>query len=214
MQKIFILLFLLLSPAMAFAAGPPAILVFGDSLSAGYGMAVDQSWPSLLQQRLESEGYEYRVVNASITGETTQGGAARIASAVERFQPALLIVELGGNDGLRGLPTERMYENLQKIIAAGRSAGAGVVLLGIRIPLNYGARYSSAFEAVFEDLAKNEDVAWVEFFMRDVALEEELMQADGIHPNVEAQPILLDNAWPAIIEALAAPRHANQQAAQ
>ena len=204
MQKAFILL-LLLSSALARGSDEPTILVFGDSLSAGYGMEVDQSWATLLQQRLELEGYEHRVINASITGETTQGGAARIDAAVERFKPALLIIELGGNDGLRGLPTDRMYENLRTIVASGRAAGAEVVLLGIRIPLNYGPRYSRAFEAVFRDLAENENVAWVEFFMQGVALNDELMQADGIHPNVAAQAVLLENAWPVISEAIAAP---------
>ncbi len=204
MQKALILLLLLLS-GTALCDEEPAILIFGDSLSAGYGMEMDQSWASLLQQRLESLGYEHRVVNASITGETTEGGAERIADAMQRFAPELLIVELGGNDGLRGFPPDRMRENLEKIVTAGKKGGAAVILLGIRIPLNYGPRYSKAFEAVFAQVAASQNIAWIEFFMEGVALNDELMQADGIHPTAEAQRVLLDNAWPIIREALAAP---------
>ncbi len=180
----------------------PTVLVFGDSLSAGYGIDVDQSWTTLLQRRLETQGYEYRVVNASISGETTEGGAARIQRALENFDPALVILELGGNDGLRGFPPSRMKGNLDKIIRTSKDHGAAVVLLGIRIPVNYGPRYTAAFENVFRELAAELDVPWIEFFMDRVALEEELMQADGIHPNAAAQPILLDNAWPIINQAL------------
>lgn len=179
--------------------------MFGDSLSAGYGIDVDQSWGALLQDRLESEGYEHRVINASISGETTEGGATRISGALERFQPELVILELGGNDGLRGFPPERLEENLRRIISASKASGAEVVLLGIRIPMNYGPRYSSAFERAFRDAAESEGIAWIEFFMEGVALNEELMQDDGIHPNAEAQPLLLDNAWPIIAASLGTP---------
>lgn len=199
----YLILALMLSSGAAAGSDAPTILIFGDSLSAGYGIDVDQSWASLLQTRLEEEGYEHRVVNASISGETTEGGAARIGSAVERFQPSLVILELGGNDGLRGFPPDRMRDNLKSIISTSRTAGADVVLLGIRIPLNYGPRYTNAFENVFRDVAEEEGVPWIEFFMDGVALNEALMQDDGIHPNAEAQPILLDNAWPIISETLA-----------
>ena len=178
------------------------VLVFGDSLSAGFGIEVDQSWTALLQSRLESQGYEHRVVNASISGETTEGGVTRIAKALENFDPALVILALGGNDGLRGFPPERLRSNLSRIVSTSQEAGAAVVLLGIRIPLNYGPRYSAAFEDSFRQVAETEQVPWIEFFMEGVALNEALMQADGIHPNAEAQPILLDNAWPIIAEAL------------
>jgi acyl-CoA thioesterase I len=160
-----------------------------------------------LQRRLASLGYEHRVVNASISGETTEGGVTRIESALERFAPELLIVELGGNDGLRGFPTERLRENLETIIGEGKAAGAAVVLLGIRIPQNYGARYSQAFEQAFRDAAESTGVPWIEFFMEGVALNGDLMQDDGIHPNVAAQSVLLDNAWPIIEDALPAPGH-------
>lgn len=180
----------------------PTILVFGDSLSAGFGIDVDQSWTALLQSRLQRQGYEHQVVNASISGDTTEGGASRIHSALERFRPSVVILELGGNDGLRGIPTERMRRNLTLIIESSKSSGAAVVLLGIRIPTNYGARYTQAFENVFRELASELDVPWIEFFMDGIATDEELMQDDGIHPNANAQPILLDNAWPIIQQAL------------
>ncbi len=180
------------------------MLVFGDSLSAGYGIDVDQSWASLLQSRLDRQGYEHRVVNASISGETTEGGAARIEQALTTFDPALIILELGGNDGLRGIPPERMKGNLEKIIRASKAAGAAVVMLGIRIPPNYGPRYRTAFDNVYRELAAELEVPWIEFFMDGVALDADLMQPDGIHPNAAAQPILLDNAWPVISAVLPA----------
>ena len=176
----------------------PTVLIFGDSLSAGYGIDVDQSWAALLQSRLESQGYEHRVVNASISGETTEGGAARIDSALSAFSPDLIILELGGNDGLRGFPPQRMKGNLEKIVTRAKASGAAVVLLGIRIPTNYGTRYTAAFEAVYRDVAKDFGIEWIEFFMEGVALNDELLLEDRIHPNAAAQPILLDNAWPII----------------
>ncbi|MDP6992843.1 MAG: arylesterase [Woeseiaceae bacterium] len=196
-------LFLCLVAVAANAAGGPTVLVFGDSLSAGYGLDVDQSWTALLQSRLQSQGYEHRVINASISGETTEGGKTRIAPAMNNFSPDLVILELGGNDGLRGFPPELMKAHLQAIIETAHGDGASVVLLGIRIPPNYGPRYTQAFERVYRELADELNVPWIEFFMEGVALNEELMQDDGIHPNAEAQPVLLDNAWPIIREALA-----------
>ena len=184
-------------------AEPPTVLVFGDSLSAGYGIDVDQSWTTLLQTRLQEQGYEHRVVNASISGETTEGGASRISSAIETFAPALIVLELGGNDGLRGFPPSRMKGNLDKIITTSKASGAAVVLLGITIPPNYGERYIETFENMFREVADEHQVPWIEFFMEGVALDEELMQDDGIHPNAAAQPILLDNAWPMISDSLA-----------
>lgn len=189
--------------AAADGAEPPTVLVFGDSLSAGYGIDVDQSWTALLQTRLQEQGYEHRVVNASISGETTEGGATRIGSAIEAFSPALVILALGGNDGLRGFPPARTKANLETIVNTSRASGAAVVLLGITIPRNYGQRYIEQFEAAFRDVATRYETPWIEFFMEGVALNEELMQDDGIHPNAAAQPRLLDNAWPIIVEALA-----------
>jgi len=157
----------------------------------------------LLQTRLASQGYEHRVINASISGETTEGGKTRIGQALERFNPDLVILELGGNDGLRGFPPEIMKDNLRAIIEATRASGARVVILGIRIPTNYGARYTQAFESVFREVSEQLNVLWIEFFMDGIALDESLMLDDGIHPNAEAQSILLDNAWPIIRQALA-----------
>ena len=201
MRKIFTLV-LILAASSGSLASEPTVLVFGDSLSAGYGIDVDQSWPHLLQSRLKDQGYEHRVVNASITGETTEGGAARIKTALDNFAPALVILELGGNDGLRAFPPPRIKSNLQKIIESTQQRGASIVMLGIRIPVNYGRRYTDAFEGVYRELAEELSVPWIEFFMEGVALNESLMQDDGIHPNAEAQPILLDNAWPIIEKAL------------
>jgi len=137
-------------------------------------------------------------VNASISGETTEGGVTRIDSALRDFSPDLVILELGGNDGLRGFPVSRMKENLTKIVLRAKSTGAAVVLLGIRIPINYGARYSAEFEGVFRQVSIELDVHWIEFFMAGIALNDELLQDDRIHPNAEAQPMLLNNAWPII----------------
>lgn len=194
--------FLLFAAAAGQAANTPTVLVFGDSLSAGYGLDIDQSWPALLQSRLESQGYEHRVINASISGETTEGGVTRIGSTLENFRPDLVILELGGNDGLRGFPPDRMKTNLQTIIEMTKASGAAVVMLGIRIPSNYGPRYTGAFENVYRELADQSGVLWIEFFMEGIALDKELMQDDGIHPNAKAQSILLNNAWPIIRQAL------------
>jgi len=201
---------LLITAAFGHAAEPPTVLVFGDSLSAGYGVDVDQTWVALLQSRLKSQGYEHRVINASISGETTQGGMTRIGPALENFSPDLVILELGGNDGLRGFPANVIKDNIRTMIDASRDFGATVVILGIKIPTNYGPRYRQAFENIYTELATELDVLWIEFFMEGVALNEELMQDDGVHPTTEAQPILLDNAWPTIREALT--RRANDQA--
>jgi acyl-CoA thioesterase-1 len=197
MRKLLSLIVLLVS-AGAHANDAPTVLVFGDSLSAGFGIEVDQSWASLLQRRLEDQGYEHRVVNASISGETTEGGATQIDSAIATFGPELIILELGGNDGLRGFPPARIKENLLAIARRAQASGADVVLLGIRIPTNYGARYTQAFEAVYAEVAEELGIEWIEFFMEGVALNDELLQEDRIHPNAAAQPILLDNAWPVI----------------
>lgn len=183
-------------------AEAPTILVLGDSLSAGYGIEVDQSWANLLQKRLQAQGYEHRVVNASISGETTEGGASRINAALNKFEPEVVVLALGGNDGLRGFPPERIKENLRRIVKASASADADVVLLGIRIPSNYGPRYTQAFENVYRELAQELELPWIEFFMEGVALNDALMQDDGIHPNEQAQPVLLNNAWPVILAAL------------
>jgi len=198
----FLAFLLLLTCAQSYGTEAPTVLVFGDSLSAGHGIDVDQSWVTLLQSRLADQGYEHRVINASIGGDTTESGAARIAQAIETFAPALIILELGGNDGLRGIPPDRMRMNLRKIVKTSKDSGAAVVLLGIRIPPNYGQRYIEDFDNAFREIAVDLEVPWIEFFMEGVALNDELMQSDGIHPNAAAQSVLLENAWPMIDEAL------------
>jgi len=199
MRTILVLLvaFLGLSgPAMA--AGKPVILVLGDSLSAGYGIPVDQGWVARLQQRLDAEGYGYTVVNASVSGETTAGGLERLPRALAKHAPAVVIIELGGNDGLRGLPVAELRANLEALVAASRKAGAKALLAAIRMPPNYGPQYTEKFYAVYEQLAREQKVPWVPFFLEGVALREDLFQDDGIHPDLEAQPILLDNVWPVL----------------
>jgi len=193
------------APRAAEGAAARTILVFGDSISAGYGIKPQEGWAALLQKRLTDQGYGYRVVNASVSGETTGGGAARLPRALSLHQPAIVILELGGNDGLRGLPLESSTRSLATMITASQDAGAKVLLLGMRIPPNYGARYSQGFEQMFSTLAKRYSVPLVPFFLEKVALKRSLMQEDGIHPTASAQPVLLDTAWPALKPLLTRP---------
>ena len=180
----------------------PVILVVGDSLSAGYGISVESTWVALLQRRLAAQGYDQRVVNASTSGETTGGARARLPRALELHAPAIVILELGGNDGLRGLPLRQVRDNLRFMIERAQAAGAQVVLLGIRIPPNYGAAYAEQFHALYGQLAREYRTPLVEFFLEGVALDDTLMQPDGIHPTAAAQPRLLDNLWPALQKVL------------
>ena len=200
------ILFLALASG-ASAADPksPTIVVLGDSLSAGYGIKVEQGWVNLLAQRLATEGYGYRVVNASVSGETTQGGLARLPRALEIHKPAIVVVELGGNDGLRGLPLAASRENLARIIELARAGGARVLLVGMMIPPNYGPRYGEEFRQMFASLAGKYSLAFVPFLLDQVALKPELMQADGIHPNAAGQPQVLANLWPELKPLLVAP---------
>ncbi|MBB6092976.1 acyl-CoA thioesterase-1 [Povalibacter uvarum] len=180
-------------------AGPqPVILIVGDSLSAGYGISVDTTWVALLQKRLSREGYGYRVVNASVSGETTGGARTRLGRALELHKPALVILELGGNDGLRGLPLKQVQGNFAAMLEQVRAAKAQSVLIAMRIPSNYGPAYTERFHAIYGELAKIYSVPVVDGFMESVALNDKLMQADGIHPNAQAQPILLDVIWPTL----------------
>ena len=174
------------------------ILLIGDSISAAFGLEIEQGWVSLLQKRLEEQDYPHRVVNASVSGETTAGGLARLPVLLEQVQPELVIIELGGNDGLRGLPATNMQQNLSAMVEQSRASGADVILLGMRIPPNYGPRYNDAFEQVFVDLSQSLDVPLVPFLLEGVGTVPELMLDDGIHPGAAAQPLLLDNAWPVI----------------
>jgi acyl-CoA thioesterase-1 len=189
---------LLLSPGAHAAptAPAPVILVLGDSLSAGYGIRVEQGWVALLQKRLVSKGYGHRVINASSSGETTGGALARLPRALERHRPAVVIIELGGNDGLRGLPIADVRANFEALIRLSRKAGACVLLIGMRIPPNYGPAYTGAFHDLYGDLAKRHRLPLVPFFLDGIALDDSLMQDDGLHPNAAAQPKLLEQTWP------------------
>ena len=193
---LFTLCLIAAAPTPARAAQPPVILIVGDSLSAGYGLVAGQGWVSLLQQRLKREGYGYRVVNASVSGETSDGGVQRLGRALEQHHPAIVVIELGGNDGLRGLPVSRLRSNLELLITRSRAAGAEVLLVAIRVPSNYGQRYTTSFQGVYRDLANRYRIGLVPFLSDQVAVDLALFQPDGIHPNAQAQPILLNNLWP------------------
>jgi acyl-CoA thioesterase-1 len=200
---------LLLLPAWATAASEPAtpapvILVAGDSLSAGYGIDIREGWVSLLQQRLKDKGYPHTVVNASVSGETTAGGRTRLPALLKRHHPAVVIIELGGNDGLRGLSLAQTRANINDMIAFAKTADARVLLVGIHLPPNYGPDYTHKFHAIYEELGAADGVALVPFLLEGVALTPGLMQDDGLHPRAAAQPRLLDNVWP-VLDALLRP---------
>ncbi len=177
-------------------AATPTILVMGDSLSAGYGIKVQVGWVNLLSERLNTQGYDYRVVNASVSGETSSGAKNRFSALLKTHQPAIVILEIGANDGLRGLPTVQMHDNLASMIEAARSAHATVLLVGIQMPPNYGDAYIQSFKDVYSQLATSTHIRFVPFFLKDVALKENLMQADNLHPNEQGQPYLLEAIWP------------------
>ena len=193
-RKIFLIVLAALGSTLAQAA--PTILVFGDSLSAAYGIRQQDGWVTLLQQRLREQRLDYNVINASVSGETSSGGAARIAGALARHQPAITIVELGANDGLRGLQVAQMSGNLAAIVRAAQKAGSRVVLIGMRLPPNYGARYIEDYAKAFADLAKRYQCAFVPFLLEGVAAKREYLQDDTLHPTAAAQAQLLDNVWP------------------
>ena len=185
--------FFLLFSCAAQAAGN--ILVVGDSLSAGYGLGPNQSWPSLLEKRLREQRLDYSVVNASISGDTTSGGRSRIGAALDQARPAVVIVALGGNDGLRGLPVNLMRDNLNAMLGDARARKARIVLAGMKLPPNYGIDYTQAFEQSYVDLARRHKAALVPFLLEGVAERRELFLPDNIHPVAEAQPIILENVW-------------------
>lgn len=188
----------MLGTGIAVADDAPVALVFGDSLSAAYGIPRDEGWVQRLQRRVTEAGYPHRIVNASVSGETTAGGLRRLPAQLERHAPAILIIELGGNDGLRGQPTTAMYNNLERMVTLGQTAGARVAVLGMRIPSNYGPAYAEAFHATFAEVAEATGAALLPFFLEPIALSPEAFLPDGIHPNVQAQARLLDHAWPVL----------------
>lgn len=193
----FLFVFALILPA-AINAGNATILVIGDSLSAAYGIEQNAGWVSLLQRRLQQAAPRYQVVNASISGDTTSGGLARLARALDKHQPEIVIVELGANDGLRGLSLEETQKNLAAIIEQILSRKARVLLIGIRLPPNYGPDYTRKFHDIYLSLAERYRIPLAPFLLEGVAGNPELMQQDGLHPRAEAQPKVLENVWPVL----------------
>jgi len=189
------LLFVLCAVWSAACAAAGTILVFGDSLSAAYGISQKDGWVSLLDERLKQRRPDYSVVNASISGETTSGGAARIGAALDRYRPEIVVVALGGNDGLRGLPVGAMAANLTAIVREAQSRNARVLVVGMRIPPNYGRKYTQEFFDAFADVARNRNAAYVPFMLAGVADQDDLFQPDQIHPTAAAQPVILETVW-------------------
>ncbi len=201
-MRLFFLFFVLLISAVqpAFAAATKTLLIVGDSLSAGYGLPQQQSWPVLLQQRLNEKKSPWRIQNASISGETSGGALARLPALLQQHQPTVVLIEIGGNDGLRGFPVPRLRQNLEQLIKLSQEAGATPVLMQIRIPPNYGPRYTEQFVGVYAEIAQKHQLKLWPFFMDKIAVQPELMQADGIHPNAKAQGIIRDLMLPYIEE--------------
>jgi len=197
-----ILLFLLLPVISEFSfAKQPTVLVMGDSLSAGYGIQLEQSWVTLLQQELV-KSTQSKVINASVSGETSGGGLARLPALLSKHKPDVVIIELGGNDGLRGQPINIMQDNLQAMITASQTVGADVLLAGMQIPPNYGPRYTKQFKETYVKLAEKNNISLVPFLLENVAAQSNLIQRDGIHPTAEAQPIILKNVLPVLMPLL------------
>jgi len=193
MRSLLLLCLLFIVPASARAA--QTILVLGDSLSAGYGLAQGEGWVTLLEQRIRQDKLDYQVVNASISGETTLGGLNRISPALEEHRPAVVVVALGANDGLRGNPLEETRRHLIAIVQACRKAGAKVVIAGMRIPPNYGPVYTRRFEGLFAEVARQQNASLVPFMLQGFADDRAMFQADGMHPGASAQPRILDNIY-------------------
>jgi len=190
------------NPPVISAQEPPVLLILGDSLSAGYGMDREQSWVTLLDLRLKEYGHSYRILNSSISGDTSQGGLARLPRLLDRYKPEIVIIELGANDGLRGINPDITRANIASMIQQSQRIGARVLLAGIRLPPNYGNAYLEKFESMYTDLASEYGTLLVPFFMQGVAMRPDLLQADNIHPNEKGQPVLLDNVWDVLEPAL------------
>lgn len=184
--------------ASATPSAQRTVLVMGDSLSAAYGLSASQGWVSLTAQKIAKEKPGWRVVNASISGETSAGGAARIAAELRRHKPAVVVIELGANDGLRGLPLAQTRANLEKMILAAQASKARVLLIGMRLPPNYGPDYTRGFERTFRELSQRHATAFLPFLLEPIALDERAFQADRLHPTAAAQPKLRDHVWPAL----------------
>lgn len=194
-QYLLLLLLATSSQALASPAGKPTILVFGDSLSAAYGIPREQGWVALLQQQLDQQALKHKVINASISGETTSGGLTRLKQLLHQHQPDMVLIQLGANDGLRGLPVADMHRNLSAMIELSQQFGAKVAIIGIMIPPNYGPRYTQEFRETYQVLAKKYKLPLVPFLLEGITEKPELMQDDGLHPTAAAQIIVLDNVW-------------------
>ena len=203
--RLLLLIGFFLGISAASAASPARVLVLGDSISAAYGMSLDQGWVALMEEELNKQGATQAVINASISGETTAGALRRLPALLEEHQPTLVVVELGGNDGLRGHPIPSLRENLRDIVTSSQEAGARVLILPMEIPPNYGSRYLEAFRESFILISESTGASLGSFPLLDVATRPELMQADGIHPTVEAQPIIAERVLPEVLEALTQP---------
>jgi acyl-CoA thioesterase-1 len=201
-KRVFVGLALVLAQITCAFGAEETIVVVGDSLSSGYGLSTEQSWVAILADRLDEQAYGYEVVNASIAGDTSSGGLARLPRLLEAHDPAVVIIELGGNDGLRGLPVSRLKDNLSRMIELVLEDGSTPVLAGIQIPPNYGPTYTEQFTAAYRDLAMEHDIPFVEFLMEGVALKPELMQSDRIHPNEAGQVPMLENVWRVLMNLL------------
>jgi acyl-CoA thioesterase I len=195
MARCIVILFTIMFVQSSSAA---TLLIWGDSLSAAYGIPQETAWPRLLDQKLQREGYRYQIVNASISGETSAGGLARLPAALSEHKPAIVIIELGANDGLRGLPIAAMRSNLDAMIRASQGAGAKVMLIGMRMPPNFGPIYTTKFQEIYGTLAKERKTALLPFMMEGFALREDLFQNDNLHPTSAAQTLILQNVWPAL----------------
>jgi len=193
--RLLILVFVL-NPLTVSGEDEPTLLVLGDSLSAGYGLAKDDTWATLLQLRLQDEGYPHRVVNAGISGDTTRGGLARLPRALSVHRPEIVVIELGGNDGLRAIPADEIRDNLTRLVRLSRASGARPLIAGITLPPNYGPDYTRRFQTAFESVAEEQQVPLTPFILDGIALQPGMMQDDGIHPTAAAQPLILDNLWP------------------
>ncbi len=189
-------IFLCLVVSPAWSATPPRVLVFGDSLSAAYGIDKSAGWVALLQDRLNQQAFPHEVVNLSISGETTSGGLRRLPDALERYQPKLVLIELGANDGLRAQPLEEMRTNLQRMVALSQASGARALIFEMRIPPNYGPRYTEAFHRSFAEVSEATGATLVPFFLMPIAEKPDAFQEDGIHPTAQAQTELLNQVWP------------------
>ncbi|HEX7965643.1 MAG TPA: arylesterase [Gammaproteobacteria bacterium] len=209
-RRILLLVILWLAPLASQAQPAHTVLVMGDSLSAAFGIDTSQGWVALLDARLQAQGYDYTVVNASVSGETTAGGLTRLTEALARHKPGIVVVELGANDGLRGTPIKAMQDNLGKMVALSRQAGAKVLLVGMLLPPNYGAAYTRDFRAAYTAVAKQYKTPLVPFLLDGVAQHRELMQADGLHPLAGAEPHVLDNIWPYLVPMLQKPVRSHQ----